>query len=73
MVVGLTCGRAALLLVVVRVARLALNRDIPREAPMVISLHGNALRRLLIARLSVSAEFLMQKDQLLIELATCLR
>jgi hypothetical protein len=60
-------------LVVVPVVGLALNRDVPREAPVAVSLHGHALRRLSITRLSISAEFFMQKDQLLIELAPCLR
>jgi hypothetical protein len=72
-VVRLACGRTALSPVVVRVAGLALNRDVPREAPITISLHGHALRRLSIVTLGVSAEFLMQKGQLLIELAPCLR
>jgi hypothetical protein len=63
----------ALLSVAVRVAGLALNRDVPREAPIAVSLHGHARRRLSIARLGISTELLMQKDQLLIELAPCLR
>jgi hypothetical protein len=71
--VRLTCGRTTFSLVVVRVAGLALNRDVPREAPVAVSLHGHALRRLSITRLGINAEFLMQKDQLLIELAPCLR
>jgi hypothetical protein len=61
------------LAVAVRVAGLALNRDVPLEVPIAVSLHGHALRRLSIARLGVSVEFLMQKGQLLIELAPCLR
>jgi hypothetical protein len=69
----LACGRATFSPVVVRVAGLALNRDVPREAPVAVPLHGNALRRMLITRLSSSVELLMQKDQLVIELAPCLR
>jgi hypothetical protein len=69
----LTCDRMAFSPVAVRVAGLALNRDVSREAPIAIPLHGNALRRLSITRLSSSAELLMQKDQLVIELAPCLR
>jgi hypothetical protein len=68
----LTCSRTVFSLVVVRVAELALNRDVPRDAPVAVSLHRHALRRLSITRLSISAEFLMQKDQLVIELASCL-
>jgi hypothetical protein len=64
MAVRLTCGRTALPPVAVRVAGLALNRNIPHEAPIAVSLHVHALHRLSIARLDVSAEFLMQKDQL---------
>jgi hypothetical protein len=71
--VRLTCGRTALSPVAVRVARLALNMDVPREAPVAVSLQGHALRRLSITRLSISSEFLMHKDQLIIELAPCLR
>jgi hypothetical protein len=71
--VQLICGQTALSPVVVRVAELTLNRDVPCEASVAVSLHRHALRRLSIARLGVSAEFLMQKDQLLIELAPCLR
>jgi hypothetical protein len=73
MVVRLACGRMALSPVAVRVAGLALNRDVPREAPIIVSLHRHTLRRLSTAWLGVSAEFLMQKGQLLIELAPCLR
>jgi hypothetical protein len=40
--------------------------------PIVVPLHGNTLRRLSITRLSSSVELLMQKDQLVIELASCL-
>jgi hypothetical protein len=73
MAVGLTCGRTELSSVAVRVVGLALNRDILREAPVAVSLHGHTLHWLSIARLGVGAEFLMQKDQLLVELAPCLR
>jgi hypothetical protein len=59
--------------VVVRVAGLALNRDVPHEVPVAVSLYGHALCRLSITRLSINAEFLMQKDQLLIKLEPCLR
>jgi hypothetical protein len=69
----LACGRTAFSLVAVRVAGLALNRDVPREVPVVVPLHGNALLRLSITRLNANAEILMQKDQLVIELASCLR
>jgi hypothetical protein len=72
-VVRLTCGRTTFSPVAIPVAGLALNRDVPREAPVAVSLHRHALRRLSITRLSIKAEFLMQKDQLLIELAPCLR
>jgi hypothetical protein len=71
--VRLTFGRTVLSSVAVRVAGLALNRDVLREAPVAVSLHRHALRWLSIARLCFSAEFLMQKDQVLIELAPCLR
>jgi hypothetical protein len=69
----LACSRATFSPVVVRVAELTLNRDVSREAPVAVPLHGNALRRMSITRLSSSAELLMQKDQLVIELAPCLR
>jgi hypothetical protein len=68
----LACGRAAFSPVSVRVAGLALNGDISRGAPVAVPLHGNTLRRLSITRLSASAELLMQKYQLFIELASCL-
>jgi hypothetical protein len=71
--VWLTCGWTALSPVVVRVAGLTLNRDVPRETLVAVSLHGHALCRLSITRPSISAEFSMQKDQLVIELASCLR
>jgi hypothetical protein len=71
--VRLAYGRTALSPVVVRVAGLALYRDVPCEASTAVSLHGHALRRLSITRLGICAEFLMQKGQLLIELAPCLR
>jgi hypothetical protein len=71
--VRLICGQTAFSPVAVRVAGLALNRDVPREALVAVSLHGHALRRLSITRLSISAEFLMYKDQLVIELASCFR
>jgi hypothetical protein len=71
--VRLTCGRTTFSSVVVPVAGLALNRDVPREAPVAVSLHGHALRRLSITRFSINTEFPMQKDQLVIELSSCLR
>jgi hypothetical protein len=71
--VQLTCGRSTLSPVAVHVVGLTLNRYISPEAPVVVSLHGHAMCWLSIARLGINAEFLMQKDQLLIELAPCLR
>jgi hypothetical protein len=68
----LTCGRAAFSPVAVRVAGLTLNKDVPRKAPVDISLHRHALCRLSITRLNISAELPMQKDQLVVELASCL-
>jgi hypothetical protein len=68
----LACGRKTFSPVAVRVAGLALNRNVPREVPIVVPLHRNTLRRLSITRLSSSVELLMQKDQLVIELASCL-
>jgi hypothetical protein len=70
--VRLTCGRTAFSPVAVRVVGLALNTDVPREATVAVSLHRHALRRLSITRLSISAEFLMQKDELVIKLVSCL-
>jgi hypothetical protein len=69
----LACDWTAFSLVAVHVAGLALNRDVPREEPVVVPLHGNALLRLSIMRLNANAELLIQKDQLVIELASCLR
>jgi hypothetical protein len=55
----LACGWTAFSLVAVRVAGLVLNRDVPREVPVVVPLHGNALLRLSIMRLNANAELLM--------------
>jgi hypothetical protein len=73
MAMRLTCGRIVFSPVVVRVAGLALNRNVPREVSFAFFLHGHALCRLSITRLGISAELPMQKDQLVIELASCLR
>jgi hypothetical protein len=73
MATRLACGRTAFSLVPVHVDGLALNRDVPREVSVVVPLHGNALCRLSITRLNANVELLMQKDQLVIELASCLR
>jgi hypothetical protein len=69
----LACSWTAFSPASVRVAGLALNRNIPCEASVAVPLHKNALRRLSITRFSANAELLMQKNQLVIELASCLR
>jgi hypothetical protein len=69
----LAYSRTAFSPISVRVAGLALNGNVPREVLVTVPLHRNALRGLPITRLSTNAELLMQKGQLVIELASCLR
>jgi hypothetical protein len=69
----LACTRSTFSLIAVRIAGLTQKGNVLREAPISVPLHRNALRMLSITRLGANAELLMQKDQLVIELASCLR
>jgi hypothetical protein len=76
--VRLVGSRTALSPVAILVMGLALHGNVLRGASIAVpllglSLHRHALRMLSIARFGIHTELLLQKGQLLVEPAPCLR